>query len=435
MKTLLCNADILTVQDGNFVTIPGGFLGVDGATICYLGRQRPKERYDCERELRGKLLIPGLYNCHCHAAMVALRGVGSDLPLQNWLFDKIFPMEDRLTPKQIRVASELAILEMLASGTVSFTDMYMSPDETAEVVLASGIKANLCRPVQCFDAQEPYEKNFRAQESVALFDRYHGAGDGRLRIDFSIHAEYTCTDRVVRAYSEDCNARHGRMHLHLSETKLEQEQCMARHNGKTPTAYFYEMGTLNAPTTAAHCVWVTPEDREILKACGVSPVHNPTSNLKLGSGFAPVPEMLEMGLNVTLGTDGAASNNNLNLLEELHLASVVHNGYRLDPTIMKPEQVLKMATENGARAQGRERCGTLAVGNRADLVAIDLTKPHMRPSFETLPALTYQAQASDVCMTMVDGRILYENGVYLTMDQERIYYEYDKALRALYENE
>jgi 5-methylthioadenosine/S-adenosylhomocysteine deaminase len=171
---------------------------------------------------------------------------------------------------------------------------------------------------------------------------------------------------------------------------------------------------------------------EILKAKDVSVVHNPTSNLKLGSGFAPIPKMLEQGIRVTIGTDGAASNNNLNMMEELHLASIMHNGYHLDPVIMNPTQVLTMATANGAALQGRSDTGALAVGKKADLIAFQLDKPHMMPDFNALALLTYSAQGSDVCLTMVDGKILYENGEYLTLDAEKIRFEAEAALKRIY---
>lgn len=436
MKLLLEHARILAGGSGAYYELSDGFLGIDGAEICYLASCPPAdaETYDERKSMSGKLLLPGFVNCHCHSPMVLLRGVGSDLCLQEWLFDRIFPVEDRLEqiPGGIGIGSELAILEMLACGVTSFTDMYMQPEDTAQAVLASGIKANLSRPVQCFDPDEPYEKNFRVRESLALFDRFHNAGSGRLKIDFCIHAEYTCTDAVTRAYSADCLARGARMHLHLSETRREHEECKKKHNGMTPAEYFRAMGTFDSPTTAAHCVWSEPGDLEIFREKGVSPVHNPSSNMKLGSGFAPIPQMLEAGLNVTLGTDGAASNNNLNFFEELHLASVIHNGFHHDPTILTPSQLLAMATENGARAQGRENTGALAVGKRADIIAVCLDKPHLRPAFEALSTVAYQAQGSDVCMTMVDGKILYENGEYKTLDRERIYSDYDRVLNALY---
>ena len=200
-----------------------------------------------------------------------------------------------------------------------------------------------------------------------------------------------------------------------------------------PAALFEKLGTFRNPTTAAHCVWVTPEDMEILKANGVSPVHCPSSNMKIGSGFAPVQQMLDRGINVTIGTDGAASNNNLNMLEEMHLVSIIHNGFTHDPTVVKPGDVLKMATVNGAKLQGRPDTGILQVGKKADIVVIDFDRPHMIPAMDYPAMLCYSAQSSDVCMTMVDGRILYENGEFKTLEADRIKAEARVALLELYQ--
>ncbi|KAF5028122.1 5-methylthioadenosine/S-adenosylhomocysteine deaminase [anaerobic digester metagenome] len=200
----------------------------------------------------------------------------------------------------------------------------------------------------------------------------------------------------------------------------------------TPVRWLEERGFFRIPTYAAHCVWCTEDDLQVLKQYDVSVVHNPESNMKLGSGFAPVLRMLELGINVALGTDGAASNNNLNMFEEMHLASVIHKGYTNNPVIMDPATILKMATINGAKLQGRFDTGTLEVGKRADLVAVDMDKPHMQPNLNPLSLLVYSAQGSDVSLTMVDGRVLYENGEYLTMDKERIYREFADSVRYLY---
>ncbi len=434
MKLLLKNAGILAWADDGFRHIPEGYLGIDGDIIDYVGAERPAAPYDAEKDLRGKLLIPGLINCHCHAAMTLLRGVGSDLPLDRWLFEAMFPVEDRMKTDDFIAGNELAILEMLASGVTSFSDMYMEPQTLIELNEQVGMKVNLTRVVQAFDPTEPPERNFRIPESLALFDQFHGAQNGRVRVDFGVHAEYTINDAVTRYYADRIRPyrdRGARVQLHLSETKKEHEECIARH-GMTPAAWFEAMGVFDLPAAAAHCVWCTPEDRAILKAHGVSPIHNPTSNLKLGSGFAPVPEMLEQGLNVALGTDGAASNNNLNMFEEMHLAAIAHNGRRLDAVLMPPAAVLRMATVNGARLQGRDDTGCLAVGMKADVVAVDMDRPHLYPAFEALPMLVYAAQASDVAMTMVDGRILYENGEYLTIDREKALYDAKKAVERLY---
>ena len=434
MKLLLKNAGILAWKDGRFDWIPEGYLGIDGDTIDYVGAEKPEAAYDREKDMRGRLLMPGLINCHCHAAMTLLRGVGSDLPLDRWLFEAMFPVEDRMKTDDFIAGNELAMLELLASGVTSFSDMYMEPETLIELNEQVGMKVNLCRVIQAFDPAEPPEKNYRIPESLALFDRYHGAQNGRIRVDFGIHAEYTINDAVTRYYA-DCirpyREKGACIQMHLSETKKEHEECIARH-GMTPAAWFDAMGAFDLPAAAAHCVWCTPEDLDLLKARGVSPIHNPTSNLKLGSGFAPVPEMLERGLNVTLGTDGAASNNNLNLFEEMHIAAIGINGYLRDPELMPPPAILRMATVNGAKLQGRADTGRLAVGMKADVIAIDMDRPHLYPAFEPMPMLVYSAQASDVVMTMVDGRILYENGEYLTIDREKAFFDAKQAVKRLY---
>jgi len=431
MKLLLKNCNILTKSEGKYSVIENGFLGIDADKIDYIGKEKPTAKYDSEKELGGKLLVPGFINCHNHSPMVLLRGVGSDLPLKQWLFDTVFPIEDRLTPEDIRAGSYLAILEMIACGTTSFSDMYMEPIQTIEAVLESGMKANICRPVQEFDPNGKYKDNFRAKESIELFNGYNMAGNGRIKIDFSIHAEYTCNADVVRGYSEDCARLGSRMHIHLSETESEHNECIAKY-GMTPSKWFDSLGTFDSPTAAAHCVFVTEEDMEILKAKGVSVIHNPTSNMKLGSGFAPIPYMVEKGINVTLGTDGAASNNNLNMLEEIHLASLIHNGYHKDAVIMNPETVLDMATVNGAKLQGRDDTGVLQVGKKADIAVISFEKAHMYPAMSYPAMMCYSAQGSDVYMTIADGKILYENGEFKTLDKEKIYCDVKSALKRLY---
>lgn len=436
MSILFENCDILAWKDEGFFPVQNGYLGIDGDTIDYVGATRPSAAYDIVRDYSGRLLIPGLINCHCHAAMVLLRGVGSDLPLQEWLFDKVFPIEDRLTAEDIAAGNELAMMEMLATGTTSFSDMYMEPATLVKSNEEIGMKVNLCRVVQSFDPNERGEDNFRARESLEMFKRAHRVQSGRVRADFSIHAEYTCTDAVARYYADQIRDIPGaRMHIHLSETEKEQRECIERH-GCTPAEWFERMGILDVPTGAAHCVWVTDGDMEILKRHGVSVVHNPTSNMKLGSGFAPIPKLMERGINVALGTDGAASNNNLNMFEEMHLAAILHNGYHRNPLLMKPEEVLKMATVNGARLQGRSDTGAIEIGKKADVVAVDFrNKAHLYPAFEPMSMLVYAAQGSDVSMTMVDGKILYEDGKFATLNPERVMRNARAAVRRLYGEE
>lgn len=430
MKLLLKNCDILTYENGAWRTLRNAYLGIDGDKICWLSEVRPLDAYDEEKNMSGKLLMPGLINCHCHSPMVFLRGVGSDLNLQDWLYQHIFPAEAKWTDAGVKSASYLSILEMLACGVTSYSDMYYLNRNTIEAVTEAGIKANICRSTMGYPDVR-YEDNVECAEGIALFDEFHNFADGRVRIELCIHAEYTNTPDNIRAFSAACKERGARMQLHLSETKREHEECIAKY-GKTPAELFDSLGTFENPTAAAHCVWVSDSDIDLLLARGVSPVHCPSSNMKIGSGFAPIQTMLDRGLNVTLGTDGAASNNNLNMFEEMHLASIIHNGYHNDPVIVKPGDLLKMATLNGAALQGRPDTGNLCVGMKADIIAIDFDKPHLIPAFDYPAMLAYAVQDSDVCMTMVDGRTLYENGEFKTLDAEKIKAEARVALKELY---
>lgn len=435
MRRLFAHAGILAWRENRFHYIPDGYLGVDGDAIDYVGAEKPAQPYDETRDMSGRLLMPGLVDAHCHSAMTLLRGVGSDLPLDKWLFEKMMPVENRMTAEDIAAGNELAMMEMIASGITSFSDMYMEPRTAIRSNEKIGMKMNVCRVLQAFDPNEPPEQNKRIPESVELYEEMHGAQNGRVRIDFAVHAEYTSNDATTKAYADRVRPfidRGARMQVHLSETQKEHDECIARH-GMTPAAWFEKMGIFDMPTGAAHCVAVTPADLEILRRKGVTAIHNPTSNMKLGSGFAPIPEMLDMGINVALGTDGAASNNNLNLFEEMHLAAIIHNGFRHNAVIMKPEQVLRMATVNGAKMQGRDDTGCLEPGKKADIIAVDFrNRAHMYPAFEPMAMLVYAAQASDVCMTMVDGKILYEDGKFLTLDSERVLANARAAVARLY---
>ena len=368
MSILFKNAKIIATESGRFKVLDNAYLGVEGKSINYIGTEKPHMEYDSEKDMYGKLLMPGLVNCHAHTAMNLLSGLGNDLPLMDWLH-MLWPIEDRMRDEDFTSGMEMAVLEMLAGGTTSFSDMYWRPMITQKVVGQSGIKADLTRVMM--EGSGDYLTYPKRVESLAFFKDFDGAYDDRLHADWCVHAEYTIDTSFAERWAEEIQGLGGRLHIHLSETKSEHEECIAKR-GKTPARWFYDLGFFNVPTYAAHCVWVTDEDMKLMNEKGVTVVHNPTSNLKLGSGFAPVPKMLETGLRVALGTDGSASNNNVNMFEEMHLASVVHNGYHNDPTLMKPETVIRMATVNGALAQGRPDTGSLEVGKKADIIALDL---------------------------------------------------------------
>ena len=390
----------------------------------FIGTKAPLAEQEYDRVIDGRenLLIPGLYNTHCHAAMTIFRGFGEDLPLDRWLHEKIFPAEDRLTAASVRAGTELAIAEMLANGIVSFSDMYMFEDVVAEAVLDTGIKANVSRSIVSFDDGDP-SADHRFHESRDLVSKFHGADDGRLLVDMSLHAEYTNTERMTRFIAEYAATNGLGVQVHISETDKEHQECMGRRGGRSPIEFFRDCGLLEARTTAAHCVWVTESDMEIMREKRVAVAHNPVSNLKLGSGVMPMRKMLDRGVLVTLGTDGAASNNNLDVLKEMQYAILLGKGISRAPESIVAGEMLPIATVNGALAQGRENCGKIKTGYRADAVLIDLDAVNTIPSYGYETTLLYSARGSDVKMTMVDGRVLYENGEYKTIDIEKLKYQ------------
>lgn len=431
MKTLFEKAEILTRGKDGLKVIKNSYLGIEDDKIIYVSDKKPTDSYDISKDMSGKLLAPSLINGHGHTPMTLLRGMGSELPLARWLEEAIWPVEAKLDAQMIRVGARLAIMEMIAGGTTCFSDMYYMAEGTVEEVCNARVKSNQTRAIVSFDPDEALTGNSRYQEFKSLYDNFNGYEDGRILVDFSLHAEYTTTERAMREYAKACNEADGHMHIHLSESSKEHLACIGKY-GKTPTEWFNDAGLFDSSCQAAHCVVVEDGDLEILAEKSVSIIHNPSSNMKLGSGFAPIKKMQDMGINLTIGTDGAASNNNLNMFEEMHLASIIHKGYQNDPTIVKPEEIIDMATVNGAKMMRRNDIGSLEVGKKADIIAINMDQPHLIPNLDTLSLLVYSMQASDVVMTMVDGEVIYENGIFHTIDVEQTRFDVDKALKKLY---
>jgi len=414
---LFANIDYLN----NSFEVVRGYVGTEGALITYVGASTPEnpERFGELYNGRGKLLIPGMYNTHAHMPMTLLRGYAEGLTLQDWLFNKIFPFEDKIDDEKAYPATLLAIAEMLRFGVVGVTDMYFFSEARIRAIAESGIKANLCDGIMVFDEETTYEQTHNLKANERLVREHHDTLDGRLKIDFNIHSEYISNPQVVRAVGEHAAALGVQTHVHISETTREHEDCKQRRGGLTPTQYFESLDFFRMPCTAAHCVWTEPADWEIFRERNVSVSCNPASNMKLASGFAPVAEMLDAGVNVTIGTDGAASNNSHNILKDLYLLALLSKGASGDATAVKPQQALAVATINGARSQGRSDCGTIEVGKRADLVALDICVPWMQPIHNLANNLVYSAQGTDVVLTIVDGAVLYRDGNYLTIDLER----------------
>ncbi len=416
----------ISFLDESFKIQENQFVGVKEDKIAYTGSEKPQENYGEEYDGRNKLLLPGFYNAHSHSPMTLMRGYGENLSLADWLNTKIFPFEDKLNSQDVYYATLLAAAEMLRFGIVSTSDMYYFCQDIAEAMLASGVKCNLSRAVTCFDDSDYWDLQ-AAKEAQALFEDYHRAGNGRILIDASLHAEYTSNPQIARNISEHCKKLGIIMHIHLSETQSEVEQCKERHNGLTPPQYFAQVGLLDNPVLAAHCVWLEGDDFDLLAEKKVSIATCPKSNLKLASGAADVVKIKQKGINLALGTDSVASNNNLNMVEEMKFFSLLHKGIKHDPVLITPEEVWQAATLAGAKAQGRTDCGLIKVGCQADLQVWDTSASYCQPTHSLLNNSIYSSCGTDVILTMVDGKVLYQNGEYTTLDLEKIYFEVEKS--------
>lgn len=361
-------------------------------------------RNQATEKSNNRLVLPGLVNCHGHTAMTLVRGLGGGLPLQRWLEEAIFPVEAKMRPEDVYAGTAWGVREMLAGGTTSVADMYDFPGDCARAFAEGGMKARVCRvglgfvPGRLNDCIE-FTRSFNS--SLAPHP------SSLVSADLCIHSEYLTDEAFCRGLAEANKELKRPLHVHVSETEKEHNECIARH-GKTPIAYLAETGLLDHGGYAAHCVWCTDDDFRIMAEKGVSLIHNPTSNMKLGSGFARVPRAMELGVNVALGTDGCASNDNLDLFEEMHIASLIHKGLAKDPTVLSAWDVVDMATVNGAKALGLSDTGEIAVGKKADLCVVDLDKPHLTPCLDIPNLVVNSMHASDVAETWVDGKRVYK---------------------------
>ena len=425
MEILFKNITAVTMRDEEPV-IKHAYLGITDGKISWLSAEAPSEAAD--RVIDGSKLVvmPGLVNAHAHLAMTLMRGYADDYPLQAWLFDHVFPVEGKMDDRCIAAGFKLGVAECLAHGITSVSDMYMRIPAEAQAALETGIKANISNGATCFDkGSYNFDTDNVTLQMREMLEKYHMADNGRIRLDASIHGEYTSFPELWEANAAFAMEHDLCMHVHLSETQSEHSECIARW-GMTPAAVLAKHGVFDTRALVAHGVWVTEEDMDLLREKSVTLVHNPVSNLKLGSGIAPVARMLEKDVRVALGTDGVCSNNNHDLFEEIKLAALLQKGVCQDPTLLPAWESLKLATRGGAFAQGREgECGMLQVGMDADLAVLNFDSPNLYPSHNPVSALCYAARGGNVCMTLVRGRVLYENGSFTTIDMEQLRRELD----------
>ncbi len=417
----------ISLIDENFDIQKNMYVGIKNDKIEYIGTQIPQEDFGEEYDGKNKLLSSGFVNLHTHSPMTLLRGYAENLPLQSWLNDRVFPFEDRLNCDRAYYGTMLSIAEMLACGTTSFNDMYFFGDGVMRAVIESGAKVNFGRSIVSF-VDEDIKNNDRFQEGVYLTEKYHNTQNEKIKIDLSLHAEYTNKLSIIEQFGEYVGAHDQMVHIHLSETKSEHDACKEKY-GKTPARLFYDAGAMDKPTVFAHCVWVEDSDLDLFLEKNSTVAHCPASNLKLGSGVCNTYKMLQKGVNIGIGTDSAASNNGLDIMREMYLAAILPKGIQNRADIVTPKEVYKMATVNGYMAQGRADCGSIKVGNRADLIVIDLDRPNMYPDFDVMNNLIYSANKSDVVLTMVDGKVLYKNGEFTTIDVEKMGAEVSRLVR------
>ena len=401
---------------------------VSGGEIFAVGEVPADFRADTVVEGKGKLLIPGLVNAHTHVYMTMFRGCADDLSFTDWLFGHIDPLESKMTREDCYWATLLGYLEMISTGTTACLDMYVFTETALRAAEESGFRTALSRGLTG-GAGDPAGGKRRIREALEEMEDWKGSTD-RIRFFLGPHAPYTCDPDYLREIADLAEERKLPLHLHLSESVSEQEGIREKY-GCTPAEYFDRAGILRPGTVAAHCVYVNESDMRLLAERGVTAVTNPASNLKLGNGAAPVPDLLRAGVNVALGTDGAASNNALNLFRELNLVTLLHKGLRGDPTELPASQGLRMATENGARALGWEKLGRIEAGWTADLAVLDLDRVNLRPWNDLLSALAYAANGSEVESVMVEGKFLMKDREFLTIDRERVQYEVDRTCKRL----
>lgn len=419
MSTLFTNVTALLMDDG-FTILKDGCVAVEGTNISYVGTQRPDGPFDEIINCAGKVMMPGFVNAHTHVPMTLMRGYGGGHSLQSWLNDFIFPAEAKWDDRALSAAAALGLAEMISSGVTCIADMYMRTGVIARQVLKAGISANLSCGGVYFGNPDDFSPDTCGDCAVqrSVTEEWHGAGGGQVLIDASIHGEYTSSAPLWQWMADYAHTHSLGMHVHVSETRSEHQDCLGRH-GLTPIQALDRYGVWDVRAIAAHCVYTTPEDWAVMSAKGVTAVHNPYSNLKLGSGVAPIPAMLKAGVNVALGTDGVSSHNSTDMFDDMKLAAILHNGVSCDPTAMSARQALELATVNGAKALGRNS-GRIAQGCVADLILVDFEAPNLVPCHDPAENLVFSAHGSNVVMNMARGKVIYRKGEFLTLDLERV---------------
>jgi len=414
---LIKNGIILTMDPENSI-FHGGIVGITGDSISYVGEGPTEIEAGRVIDAKGGIVLPGLINGHTHAAMTLFRGLADDLPLMEWLNNYIFPAESRIDPDFVHTGTLLACAEMILSGTTTFCDMYLFEDEAARAAKAAGMRCLVGEVLYDFDSPNygPPAQGLKYTES--LIEKWKG--DPLVSIAVEPHALFTCSPDLLTAANRLALEHDAPLIIHLSETANELVQIRERY-GKKPVEHLASLGILGPHLIADHCVHLDGEEIELMAEKDARVIHNPESNMKLASGIAPVPAMISRGIITGLGTDGCASNNDLDLFSEMDIAAKLHKVGTMDTTVMDSLTVLRMATIEGAKALGMGHItGSLEKGKKADVIVLDINKPHMTPMYNPISHLVYSAKGSDVIHTVINGSLVMSERKLLTVDIEEV---------------
>ncbi|KXS45078.1 MAG: N-ethylammeline chlorohydrolase [Methanolobus sp. T82-4] len=422
---IIKNAYILTM-DPDKEDIENGVVVIENGKIKELGNST-QSKADKVIDAGGNVVMPGLVNTHCHAGMTLFRGYADDIPLQDWLENHIWPAEAKVSDEDIYVGTQLACLEMIRSGTTAFADMYIHMDKVAQAVEESGIRAALSYGMIDFGDKEKADSEL--DEGSRFVREWNGKADGRITTMYGPHAPNTCSRDFLIRVKEQAVKDNVRIHIHVLETEAELNY-MKEQFGVCSIHFLKDIDFWGDNVLAAHCIWLSDGDIKILAEHGVNISHNVTSNMKLASGIAPVAKLLAVGANVSLGTDGCASNNNLDMFEEMKTAALLQKVSIMDPTALPARQVLEMATVNGAKALGI-KSGMIKEGYNADIIIVDMKKPHLTPVYDVASHMVYAASGRDVKTTIVNGEILMEDYEVRCLDEQSILEKMEKTSKDL----
>ncbi len=420
------NADLI-IRNGIVVTIdstghiyPKGTVVIKANKIIDIGYDSVlSEKYHADNiiDAQGKIVMPGFVNAHTHIAMSLFRGLADDLKLQDWLHKYIFPAETKFVDSSmITIGSELAMVEMLHSGITCFNDMYFYEDLTAQMCCKIGMRAILSESL--IDFPVPNAKNYKESMDYTrgLEEKYKG--NELVTIGVAAHSPYTCSPNLLRKAKKLADEFHVPFHIHVSETSWEVDTITAQYD-KTPIEYLDSIGVLSNNVIAAHCVWLSPKDIRIIARRGVGVAHNPECNMKISSGVAPIPELLKAHAEVGLGTDGPASNNNLNMIQEMHTMALIHKLNKMNPTVVPAEQVVRTATIGSAKVLGLDKkIGSLEIGKYADIILIDTNNANTTPMYNVYSNLVYASLGSEVSDVIINGKVVMKNKKILTTNEE-----------------